>query len=57
MWSCRARLGLGVGACELLWSFGQVLMRSDGAWDGAHEVLRWGGSVLLRSSSDRGVFM
>ena len=30
-------------------------MRSAGARDGAHEVVLWGGSVLLKSSSDRGV--
>ena len=51
MWSRRAR----VGACEVAWSFGQVLMRSDGAWDGAQKVLWWCGSVLLRSGSDRKV--
>ena len=32
-----------------------MLMRSDGAWDGAQKVLWWCGSVLLRSGSDRGV--
>ena len=35
-----------------------MLKAPVGPWDdGAHEVVLWGGSVLRRSSSDRGVFM